>query len=178
MTVAALDAIAKGNTAQGAIMDRHSGLQQVLDAWAGTLISAVAHATPVRPAVKLLRVFLADELLSHLRAEERTVYPAAARHPKTVLLVRALVSENRSIAWHAGRLATETGPEAAATAEAIRFLFAVHVAKENYLLLPALARPGTALAALVSREPALAGRGEPAAAVLGSISRGRQCRTG
>jgi hypothetical protein len=159
MTVASLDALTKGNAAQSAIMDRHSELQQVLDAWAGTLIFAVAHATPARPAVKLLRVFLADELLPHMRAEERTVYPAAARHPWTELLVRALVSENRSIAWHAGRLATETGPEAAATAEAIRSLFAVHVAKENYLLLPALARHRTGLAALVSREPVLVSRG-------------------
>lgn len=159
MTVASLDAVTKDSAAQGAIMGRHSELQHVLDEWAGTLISAVAHATPTAPAVKLLRAFLADELLPHMRAEERTVYPAAARHPKTELLVRALVSENRSIAWHAGRLATETGPEAAATAEAIRSLFAVHVAKENYLLLPALDRPRTGLAVLVSREPTLVSRG-------------------
>lgn len=87
------------------------------------------------------------------------VYPAAARHPKTELLVRALVSENRSIARHVGRLATEAGPDAAATAEAIRSLFTVHVAKENYLLLPTLDRPRTGVAALVSRKPTLVSRG-------------------
>ncbi len=159
MTVASLDAITKDSAAQGSIMDRHSELQHVLDEWAGTLISAVAHATPTAAAVKLFRAFLGNELLPHMRAEERTVYPAAARHPKTELLVRALVSENRSIAWHVGRLATEAGPEAAATAEAIRSLFAVHVAKENYLLLSALDRPWTRLAALFSREPTLVSRG-------------------
>lgn len=159
MTVIPLDAVMKDNVAQNAIMDRHRELEQVLDGWAGTLVSAVAHATPTRPAVNLLRVFLADELLPHMRAEERTVYPAAARHPRTELLVRALVSENRSIAWRAGRLATEAGPEAAATAEAIRSLFAGHVAQENYLLLPSLARPGTSLAVLVSREPTLVSHG-------------------
>lgn len=159
MTVISPDAVMEAGPAQRAIMDRHSELQQVLDEWAGTLRSGVSHATPTGPAVKLLRVFLADELLPHMRAEERTVYPAVARNLRTELLVRALVSENRSIAWHAGRLATQTGPAAATTAEAIRSLFAVHVAKENYLLLPALARSRSGLAVLVAREPVLAGRG-------------------
>ncbi|HEX7161467.1 MAG TPA: hypothetical protein VF223_09565 [Trebonia sp.] len=36
------------------------------------------------------------------------MYPAAARQARTELLVCSLVSENRSIAWHAGRLASET----------------------------------------------------------------------
>lgn len=123
--------------------------------------------------MKLFRAFLSNELLPRMRAGERTVYRAAVRRPKTELVVRALVSENRSIAWHGGRLATEAGPEAAATAEAIRSLFAVHVAKENYPLLCCSppcspAGPWTWLAGLPAQMQDHAGHDEvPAPAAAG-----------
>lgn len=152
MTATSLRVVTTAGAAQGAIMDRHAELQRALDEWAGTLIWAVDHATPTARAVRLLRAFLTREVLPHIQAEERSLYPAAAHHARTELLVRSLVSENRSIAWHASRLAAETGSAAAATAEAIRSLFAVHVAKENYLLLPAVARSRNGLTVLVSRD--------------------------
>jgi hypothetical protein len=46
---------------------------------------------------------------------------------------------------------------AVAAAEAISALFTRHVAKENYLLLPALERSGADLAGLLAREDHLAG---------------------
>jgi hypothetical protein len=103
VTVTSLHAVMTASAAQGAIMDRHAELQRVLDEWAGTLVCAVEHATPTAPAVRLLRAFLAGEVLPHLRAEEQSLYPAAARQARTELLVRSLVSENRSIAWHASQ---------------------------------------------------------------------------
>lgn len=158
MTVTTHNAARSTAAAQAAITDRHAELRQVMDEWAGRLISAVAHGAPTTRTVSLLRTILADEVLPHARAEERTLYPAAARHPRTELLVRALVTEHHAIEWRASRLAGERGAAAAATAEAISSLFAVHVAKEDYLLLPALARSGSSLAALVRREHDLAGR--------------------
>ncbi|MGH3235313.1 MAG: hypothetical protein ACRDOH_19115, partial [Streptosporangiaceae bacterium] len=78
------------------------------------------------------------------------LYRAGERRPRTELLVRALVSGHRALAWRAGRLLADTEPVAvAATGEAIRSLFAVQVAKENYLLLPALAASRVDLLALL-----------------------------
>lgn len=145
-------------SAESVIMAWHAELQEVLDGWAGTLAAVAAAGTPARPARKLLSAFLADEVLSHAKAEERTLYPAGARNPRTRLLVQALVSEHRALAWRAARLREETEPVAlAAAAEAIRTLFASHVAKENYLLLPALTASGADLRAFLAREDHLAG---------------------
>ena len=58
----------------------------------------------------------------------------------------------------AGRLGEPARPAAAAAqAAAISALFASHVAKEDSLLLPALERSGADLAALLAREPRMAG---------------------
>ena len=62
--------------------------------------------------------------------------------------------------WQPGRKgwAIRRRPAAAAAqAAAISALFAGHVANEDSLLLPALRRSGADLAALLAREPRLAG---------------------
>jgi Hemerythrin HHE cation binding domain len=144
--------------AEPGIVARHAELQQALDEWVGVLAAAAASGGPVRPARNLLRAFLADEVLPHTRAEERTLYPAGKHDPRTGLLAQALVSEHRALASRAERLAALTQPTAvAAPAEAISVLFASDVAKENDLPLPALERSGTDLAALFARENHLAG---------------------
>lgn len=157
MTITSHDSVMSTADAQSAIMNRHSELRQLLSEWAGTLVSAVAHGAPIGRTASLLRAVLEDEVLPHARAEERTLYRAAARRPQTALLVQALISEHRAIAGHAARLAAETGASAAATAETISSLFAVHTAEEDDLLLPALARSGTSPGAMVARERNLAG---------------------
>ena len=141
-----------------AIVARHAELQQVLDEWAGVLAAEAARGGQVRPARNLLRAFLADEMLPHTRSEERTLYPADKRDPRTGLLMQALVSEHRALTSRAERLATQTEPVAVvAAAEAIRAVFASHAAKENDLPLPALERSGADLAALLAREDHQAG---------------------
>jgi len=135
----------------------HAELQQVLDKWADVLAAAAARGVPVRPAKTLLFVFLADEVLPHARAEERTLYRAAQRDPGAALLVQGLVAEHRDLASQAERLEAQTRPAAvAATAGVISNLFASHVAKENDLLLPALERCGVDVARLIAREDRLA----------------------
>lgn len=72
--------------------------------------------------------------------------------------MQALISEHRLLASLTGRLSEPAQPAAtAAQAAAISALFASHVAKEDSLLLPALERSGADLAALLAREPRLAG---------------------
>jgi len=122
------------------------------------LAATAASSGPVRPARNLLRAFLADEVLPHARAEERTLYRAARRDPGASLLVQALNSEHRDLASRAATLGEPAQPAAiAAQAAAISALFASHAAKEDSLLLPALERSGADLAALLAREPGLAG---------------------
>ncbi len=139
-------------------MARHAELREVLDHWAGVLAAAADTGGPARPVRNLLRAFLADEVLPHARAEERALYRAARRDPGASLLVRALIGEHRDLASMAARLGEPAQPAAAAAqAAAISALFASHVAKEDSLLLPALERSGADLAALLAREPRMAG---------------------
>lgn len=141
-----------------AIVAHHAELREVLDQWADVLATAADRGGPVRPARNLLRAFLADEVLPHARAEERTLYRAAARHdPSTGLLVRALIGDHHLLASRAATLGEPARPAAvAAEAAAISALFASHADKEDALLLPALERSGEDLAVLVAREPLLA----------------------
>jgi Hemerythrin HHE cation binding domain len=149
---------ARAARAVEALLARHAELQGVLEHWAGVLAAAAAGGGPVRPVRNLLCAFLADEVLPHARAEERTLYRAVCRDLDASLLVRALISEHRDLASRAATLGEPTQPAAiAAQAAAISALFASHVAKEDSLLLPALERSGADLAALLAREPALAG---------------------
>jgi hypothetical protein len=152
------DKTARAAHAVEALMARHAELREVLDHWTGVLAAAAASGGPVRPARNLLRAFLADEVLPHARAEERTLYRAARRDPGISLLVQALISEHRDLAARAATLDEPAQPAAiAAQAAAVSALFASHVAKEDSLLLPALERSGADLAALLAREPRLAG---------------------
>jgi Hemerythrin HHE cation binding domain len=152
------DRTARAARAGQALMARHAELQEVLDQWAGVLAAAADSGGPVRPARNLLRAFLDNEVLPHVRAEERTLYRAARRDPGTSLLVQALISEHRDLAARAAALREPGSPAAtAAQAAAISALFASHVAKEDSLLLPALERSGANLTARLAREPRLSG---------------------
>lgn len=86
------DETARAARAGEALVARHAGLREVLDHWAGVLAAAAGTGGPVRPVRNLLRAFLADEVLPHARAEERTLYRAARRDPGAGLLVQALTA--------------------------------------------------------------------------------------
>jgi hypothetical protein len=73
-----------------------------------------------------------------------------------------------------GRLGEPASPAAvAAQAAAVSALFASHVAKEESELLPALERSGADLAAVLAREPRLAG--SSALVTPGSSARSLPC---
>lgn len=167
------DSSARAARAREALVARHAELQEVLDHWAGVLAVGAGRGDPVRPVLSLLRAFLADEVLPHARAEERTLYRVARRDPGASPLLQALIGEHHELAARAGRLDEPTHPAIAAAeaAAAISALFASHVAKEHSLLLPALERSGADLGALLAREPRLTG--EQCAAFPSAVRPGR-----
>jgi hypothetical protein len=133
------------------IVHHHAVLRRGLERRAGALCEAAENGAPFERQLRSLREYLAGEILPHARAEERTLYPAAATQARGSELVRTLTAEHRDLADLAGRLQPGADrTEAATVAEWITTLFAAHVAKENDLLLPALTGSGADLAALLA----------------------------
>ena len=133
------------------IIHHHAMLRRGLERRAGTLCEAVQSGVPFERQMTILRDYLADEILPHAEAEERTLYPAVVTQARGSELVRALAAEHHALAYLAGRLQPGADrTEATTAAERIATLFAGHVAKENDLLLPALTGAGADLAALLA----------------------------
>jgi hypothetical protein len=141
------------------IVHHHAVLRRGLERRAGTLCAAVENGVPYEQPLAALREYLEGEVLPHAEAEERTLYRAAVTQARGSELVRMLTAEHRTLAYLAGRLQPSVAASKAATiAEWIATLFAGHVAKENDLLLPALASSGADLAALVTDMHGVAAR--------------------
>lgn len=133
------------------IVHHHAVLRRGLERRAGALCEAAEHGVPSQRQLAILRVYLEEEILPHAKAEERTLYPAAATQARGSELVRTLTAEHHALAYLAGRLRPGIdGSEAATVSEWIATLFAGHVAKENDLLLPALTGAGADLATLLA----------------------------
>jgi hypothetical protein len=133
------------------VVHHHAVLRRGVERRAGALCEAAENGVPFLRQLAALRVYLEDEILPHAKAEERTLYRAAAAEARGSELVRVLTAEHHALAYLAGRLRPGAdGSEAAAVSEWIATLFAGHVAKENDLLLPALAGSGADLAALLA----------------------------
>jgi uncharacterized protein (DUF2249 family)/iron-sulfur cluster repair protein YtfE (RIC family) len=83
--------------------------------------------------------WLRDELVPHAAAEEKTLYPAAARIAEARLLVEAMLAEHVLIHRLVADLEAAADPvEAAAVARSLETLFGSHLAKENDQLIPTL----------------------------------------
>lgn len=91
------------------------------------------------------------ELLPHAAGEEQTMYPAAGEISEGRLLIEAMTAEHVVIGALVDDLEASTDPvRSAALAESLWQLFSVHLAKENDLVLPLLARtPGISVAGLL-----------------------------
>ena len=133
------------------VVHRHAVLRRGLERRSGALCEAVESGVPFERLMMTLREYMADEILPHAKAEERTLFQVAATKARGSDLVGALSAEHRALAYLAGRLRPGTeGSEAAMVAEWIATLFAGHVAKVNDLLLPALTGSGVDLVALLA----------------------------
>lgn len=111
--------------------------QLVRDVVAGTGTGSAATAR------RRLAGWAREELLPHAAAEETTLYAAATKVRETRLLVEAMLAEHRAIGGLVAELEQAVDDvHAAGAARALSALFAVHLAKEEEQLLPALVGSG------------------------------------
>jgi iron-sulfur cluster repair protein YtfE (RIC family) len=134
-----------------AIRAHHVELHEHLRVRVAALGDAVRAGTDHRPVSAAVLACLDDELLPHATAEERVLYPAGDTG-MTAMLVRAMRNEHRDLVDRVAKLRAATDAlEATMQAAAILALFESHLAKENDLLIPALAaNPEVSLADLLT----------------------------
>lgn len=137
--------------ALSAMLDHHAQLRAELDSRVAALRDAVVGGAPYDAARNALVGFIDEQLLPHAAAEEGSLYPAAADDDRVELFVDSMVLEHRELQRRAQAVrASDTPARVLSSAEAIAAVFAVHVEKENDLLLPALQkRPGVSLSTLL-----------------------------
>lgn len=137
-----------------AVRQHHAELAGRLAAHAEHLLKAAgtSDSAAFERARAAAAAFCADQLLPHAAAEEDTLYPAAAASPHLRLLVESMIAEHRILGSLVRDLGKAAEPlPAAATAHALRVLFDAHLAKENDLLLPAVAAdPAASLAEILA----------------------------
>ncbi|MDA8368684.1 MAG: DUF2249 domain-containing protein [Nocardiopsaceae bacterium] len=134
-----------------AIRSHHAQLGRTLADHTLTIQDAIDRlSVPAERRARLVD-FCSTEVLPHAAAEEETLYSTAAELPELRLLVRAMREEHTVLRDLVGRLeAAQTQGEIAGTAAALNALFQTHLAKENDLLLPALAEAGVDLDSLLT----------------------------
>ena len=126
----------------------HAALSHALADRVEELLVAVESAPEDVPESRRRLVGFCDtQLLPHARAEENSIYPAAATDGRTRLLIEAMIAEHRTIAALVEVVRYAYHPvRAAAAGEALRVLFDTHVAKEDGIVYPLVAAvPGLSL---------------------------------
>ncbi len=144
---------AEDRAAADAVVRHHDELRSALEHRTESLLSLTesGYAPEAEQARRDLLAFLHDELIPHARAEEQTMYRAAAALPGGALLIDGMISEHRTIMALGDEVAAVHSPiRAAAAARALLALFGNHLAKENDLVLPLIGRAeDVSLAALL-----------------------------
>jgi uncharacterized protein (DUF2249 family)/iron-sulfur cluster repair protein YtfE (RIC family) len=159
-----------------AVVRHHAQLAATLDRHVQDLLSAAGtgdrgRADQVRDD---LVGWLHEELLPHARAEESALYPVAAGRPEAALLIRGMQAEHRTITDLAVAVEAAREPvRAAATAHALAGVLAVHLVKENELVVPLLVdAPDVSLAALLEGMHDLLGSSDSAGGCGGACGCG------
>lgn len=138
--------------ALAAVERHHAGMLKRLDALASTLTRAVAAGATVteHDAHGVLVEWCESELVPHMLAEEGPLYGGARDTPEGMLLVDGMLAEHQVIVGLVEELRRSAGVDAAVAAGSLRIVFALHLEKENRLLLPFIAAsPGLSLARTV-----------------------------
>ncbi len=121
------------------IRAHHAELTQRLADRVTSVRDAVRDGGDARTAGERLVTFLDEDLMPHAAAEERTLYAAGRAVADGRLLVEAMIAEHRVLAERLAALREQSEPlSLAVIAAQIESLFAVHLYKENELLLPLL----------------------------------------
>lgn len=149
--------------AGNAVLEHHAALSADLEERVAALRTAIRSAHPYEHESSALTAFLTESVLPHAIAEQDVLYAAAAER-MTGPFIEAMCLEHRALAERTHALTTASDPyDALSAAEGLAAVFAVHVAKENELLVPALlSDPDAHLADLLTTmherlsEPALA----------------------
>jgi hypothetical protein len=159
-----------------AVVDHHALLAAGVAERVAAVLDLVAADALLKAdqARRDLVAYLRRELLPHARAEEEAMYPAAANQPDGALLIAGMLQEHRALTELVDELGETDSPvRAAAAARAVASLFAVHLEKENDLVLPLLvASPDVSLADLVDGLHDLLGAAATGAAATGSADAG------
>lgn len=133
-----------------AIARHHSALANELRTLTAAVVDG-ARSGDYDLALSDLTAWFITELLPHAHAEEVALYSAGSRLEDTRLLVEGMVAEHRALESLVADLTYADDPfTVTAAAAAAQALFAVHLAKENDLLLPALDAAAVDLGASVS----------------------------
>ncbi len=122
-----------------AMLAHHRSLEDEVGRRVATLRAVAGSGGHYEPVVAELVAYVAEEVLPHAMAEERSIYEAAGRLPGLAARVTEMIAEHRQLTTAVEGLAASQSPaDAAKLAVSIGELFTAHVAKENDLLLPRL----------------------------------------
>src|SRR5690606_1154217 len=141
--------------AAAAVVRHHAQLAADLERRIAAVLDAAERGLSEEEAQRArhdLLAWLHHELMPHAQAEEQTLYPAAAADPAATALVTGMTKEHVAIGALVGEVERASSPvRAAAAARALGALFAVHLEKENELILPMLVdRPDVSVAKLLA----------------------------
>jgi hypothetical protein len=148
---AAKDAAVEARALQD-VETHHADMLKQLNGLVGLLVEALEAGDS--PAGERAQAALLDwcdsDLVPHALAEEGLLYEGPRARPEGKLLVEGMLAEHRVIVELVDELRTATGVQAAIAGSLIQRIFALHLDKENRLLLPFIAEsPGLSLAEAV-----------------------------
>ncbi|EMY33113.1 hypothetical protein D477_016620 [Arthrobacter crystallopoietes BAB-32] len=138
--------------AQAAVEHHHQQMLQRMTQLTDTLADAVERgdSSAAHDAKNTLVEWCENDLLPHALAEEKFLYEMARERPDASMLVTGMLVEHRTIVNSLEELRGLQGVRAAAMARALERLFALHLEKENKLLLPFIVeQPDLSLVAAV-----------------------------
>ena len=146
-----------------AVEMHHADMLRQLNVLAGLLTEAVEarDASAEQAAQASLLDWCDGELVPHALAEEGPLYSGPRATPGARLLVEGMLAEHKVIVGLVEELRTSSGVSAAVAAGAIQRIFALHLDKENRLLMPFVVEsPDLSLAEAVAGLHELVGGGD------------------
>lgn len=154
------DASAESHALQ-AVEAHHADMLRHLNGLVGLLTEAVEAREPSAEESQAALLDWCDkELVPHALAEEGPLYSGPHGMPEARLLVDGMLAEHKVIVGLVDELRTADGVAAAVAAGAIQRIFALHLDKENRLLMPFIVEsPGLSLAHAVEGLHQLVGEG-------------------